>query len=85
MTKLNPTIEYIDGLDKWGKEYCRIYQRLYQRKRKGIISEDQTLLFELMKKTNSQIRPTYNRLEYNKGDKIVKLNIEHKKIVLDFN
>jgi len=85
MTKPNPTIKQIESMDKWGQEYCRIYQRLYQRKKRNIISKDEIELFDLMKNTKSKIRNKYNRLQYDKGEKINALNVKHEKILVKFD
>jgi len=86
MKKPNPTIEYINKLDKWGQEYCRIYQRLYQRKKRNIISKDEIELFELMKQQKSLHRNRYQpRIKFDKGEKIMHLNIKHEKILVEFD
>ncbi len=85
MTKAFPTIKEIEALDKWGQDYCRIYQRLYQRKRRNIISKDEIELFEMMKKCRSNVRSTYHRREYDKGKKVFTLNVRHEKIFVKFD
>ncbi len=83
--KPTPTLEEILKLEKWGAEYIRIYQRLYQRKRRNIWTQEEIIIFNKMKNIRGSQRPSYTKLKYNKGEKINALNVKHEKIIIEFD